>query len=161
LARTDGVVLMRCPYLEDFIATNVKQAGLFVHFPGAASGHYKSWAVSDGVKRLFVYDQVNDLPLIIVVGQSLDEIFAPWWRQAFEIGALTAVRPPASHQSPFSRVDSRIFLFERDHVLAIAMRPSVARENTGATARCRSASINPSARSTICGDAKSCGSSVG
>jgi hypothetical protein len=25
---------------------------------------------------------------IIVVGQSLDDIFAPWWRQAFEIGAL-------------------------------------------------------------------------
>jgi diguanylate cyclase (GGDEF)-like protein len=88
LARTDGVVLMRWPYREDFIGTDIKQAGLFAHFPGAASGHYKSWAVSDGVKRLFVYDQVNDLPLIIVVGQSLDDIFAPWWRQAFEIGAL-------------------------------------------------------------------------
>jgi diguanylate cyclase (GGDEF)-like protein len=90
LARTDGVVLMRWPYREDFIGANIKHAGLFVHYPGAANGHYKSWAVSDGVKRLFVYDQVDDLPLIIVVGQSLDDIFAPWWRQAFGIGALIA-----------------------------------------------------------------------
>jgi diguanylate cyclase (GGDEF)-like protein len=88
LARTDGIVLMRWPYREDFIGSNVKRADLFVHFPHAASGHYESWAVSDGIKRLFVYTQVDDLPLIIVVGQSLDDIFAPWWRQALGIGAL-------------------------------------------------------------------------
>jgi diguanylate cyclase (GGDEF)-like protein len=88
LARTDGIVLMRWPYREDFIGSNVKRAELFVHFPHASSGHYESRAVSDGIKRLFVYTQVDDLPLIVVVGQSLDDIFAPWWRQALAIGAL-------------------------------------------------------------------------
>src|SRR5438105_1378610 len=31
------------------------------------------------------------LPLIVVVGQSLDDIFAPWWRQATAIGTLMIV----------------------------------------------------------------------
>jgi diguanylate cyclase (GGDEF)-like protein len=88
LARTDGIVLMRWPYREDFVGSNIKRAELFVHFPHASSGQYESWAVSDGIKRLFVYAQVDDLPLIIVVGQSLDDIFAPWRRQALAIGAL-------------------------------------------------------------------------
>jgi diguanylate cyclase (GGDEF)-like protein len=88
LARTDGIVLMRWPYREDFIGSNVKRAELFVHFGHAPSGHYESRAVSDGIKRLFVYTQVDDLPLLIVVGQSLDDIFAPWRRQALGIGAL-------------------------------------------------------------------------
>jgi diguanylate cyclase (GGDEF)-like protein len=90
LARTDGIVLMRWPYRADFIGSNIKRADLFLHFPQASSGHYESRAVSDGIKRLFVYAQVDNLPLIIVVGQSLDDILAPWWRQAFAIGALMA-----------------------------------------------------------------------
>jgi diguanylate cyclase (GGDEF)-like protein len=88
LARTDGTVLMRWPYREDFIGSNIKHAELFVHFPESSSGHFEARAVSDGIKRLFVYTQVEDLPLIIVVGQSLDDIFAPWRRQALAIGAL-------------------------------------------------------------------------
>ena len=91
LARTDGIVLMRWPFREDFIGSSIKRAELFTHFPKAASGHYESRAVSDGIKRLFVYAQVGNLPLIVVVGQSLDDIFASWWRQALAIGALMAV----------------------------------------------------------------------
>ncbi len=90
LVRTDGVVLMRWPYREDFIGSDIKRADLFVHFPLASSGHYESRAVSDGIKRLFVYTQIGNLPLVIVVGQSLDDIFASWWRQALAIGALMA-----------------------------------------------------------------------
>jgi diguanylate cyclase (GGDEF)-like protein len=88
LVRTDGIVLMRWPYREDFIGSNIKRAALFRHFPQASAGHFESFAVSDGTRRLFVYSQVNGLPLIVVVGQSLDDVFAPWWRQAFAIGAL-------------------------------------------------------------------------
>ncbi len=90
LVRTDGVVLMRWPYRQDFIGSNIKRAELFVRFPQLSSGYYESRAVSDGIKRLFVYAQVDDLPLIVVVGQSLADVFAPWWRQAIAIGALMA-----------------------------------------------------------------------
>jgi diguanylate cyclase (GGDEF)-like protein len=91
LARTDGIVLMRWPYREDFVGSSIKRAELFVHFRYASRGQYESQAVSDGIRRLFVYTQVDELPLIIVVGQSLDDIFAPWWRQALAIGALMVV----------------------------------------------------------------------
>jgi diguanylate cyclase (GGDEF)-like protein len=88
LVRTDGFVLMRWPYVEAFIGSNIKRAGLFQHYPRASSGSFESRAVSDGVKRLFVYGQVERLPLIVVVGQSFDDVLAPWWRQAIAIGAL-------------------------------------------------------------------------
>jgi diguanylate cyclase (GGDEF)-like protein len=88
LVRTDGVVLMRWPFREDFIGSSIRRAELFAHFPQAAGGHYESRAVLDGIMRLFVYAQVDQLPLIVVVGQSLDDIFAPWWRQVIAIGAL-------------------------------------------------------------------------
>ncbi len=91
LVRTDGVVLMRWPYREDFIGSNIKRADLFIHFPKASSGHFQSRAVSDGINRLFVYAQVDNQPLIVVVGQSLGDVFASWWRQALAIGALMAV----------------------------------------------------------------------
>ena len=90
LVRTDGIVLMRWPYREDFIGSNIKRAELFRHFPHAPAGHFESFAVSDGTRRLFVYSQVDNLPLIVVVGQSLNDVFAPWWRQALPIGALVA-----------------------------------------------------------------------
>lgn len=88
LVRTDGFVLMRWPYVEAFIGSNIKRAGLFQHYPRASSGSFESRAVSDGIKRLFVYGQVDRLPLIVVVGQSFDDMLASWWRQAIAIGAL-------------------------------------------------------------------------
>jgi diguanylate cyclase (GGDEF)-like protein len=90
LVRTDGIVLMRWPYQENFIGSSARRADLFIHFPKARSGHYESQAVSDGVKRLFVYSQIDDLPLLIVVGQSLDDVYATWWWQALGVGALMA-----------------------------------------------------------------------
>lgn len=91
LGRADGIVLMRWPFRQDFVGSSIKRAELFTHFPKTSSGHYESRAVSDGVKRLFVYTQVGNLPLVVVVGQSLDDVFAAWWRQAIAIGALMAV----------------------------------------------------------------------
>jgi diguanylate cyclase (GGDEF)-like protein len=88
LIRTDGIVLMRWPFQESFIGSSAKRADLFIHYPKARSGHYESQAVSDGIKRLFVYSQVDDLPLLIVVGQSLDDVYATWWWQALGVGAL-------------------------------------------------------------------------
>jgi diguanylate cyclase (GGDEF)-like protein len=91
LVRADGIVLSRWPYREDFIGSSIKQAGLFTEFRHVRSGQYVSKAVSDGITRLFVYSQIEDLPLIVVVGQSLDDIFSTWRRQAIAIGALMAV----------------------------------------------------------------------
>jgi len=91
LARTDGIVLMRWPFREDLIGSSIKRAELFTHFANSSSGHYESRAVTDGVKRLFVYTQVGNLPLIVVVGQSLDDVLKAWWRQALAIGALMVV----------------------------------------------------------------------
>ena len=82
---------MRWPYREDIVDSNIRHAELFNRFPRASSGRFQAKAVTDGIERLFVYTQVDDLPLIVVVGQSVDDVFQPWWRQALSIGALMAV----------------------------------------------------------------------
>jgi diguanylate cyclase (GGDEF)-like protein len=91
LVHVDGTVLSRWPFRRDFIGTNLKQSGLFDAFAHARSGQYESVAVSDGIKRLFVFSQIDDLPLIIVVGQSLGDVLATWRQQAIAIGVLVIV----------------------------------------------------------------------
>lgn len=91
LARIDGTVLTRWPYKENFIGSDLSHAALFNHFPRAPSGHYQSTAISDGIKRLFVYSQVGALPLVVVIGQSVEDVFAPWWKQALATGALVGI----------------------------------------------------------------------
>lgn len=91
LARIDGTVLTRWPHKGNFNGSDLSHAALFNHFPRAPSGHYQSTAISDGIQRLFVYSQVGALPLVIVIGQSVEDVFAPWWKQALATGALVGV----------------------------------------------------------------------
>jgi diguanylate cyclase (GGDEF)-like protein len=47
--------------------------------------------LTDGVHRLVVYSQIDDLPLVIGVGQSTADIYAEWRSSAFTIGLLMAL----------------------------------------------------------------------
>jgi diguanylate cyclase (GGDEF)-like protein len=91
LAHTDGTLLMRWPYQEVLIGRDLKGAELYKHLAVARSGRFESNAVTDGVRRLVVYRQVGDLPLVIGIGQSTEDIYAPWRRYALVIGALMAL----------------------------------------------------------------------
>ena len=40
------------------------------------------------MERLYTFRRIGDLPLILTVNLSSDEIYAPWWRKAMVIGPV-------------------------------------------------------------------------
>jgi PAS domain S-box-containing protein len=79
LLRSDGTVLMRKPLLGTDIGKRVPD---FEHFGTARSGHFEANGKLDGVKRLFVYQQVGDLPLVVAAAPAVNLLFAEWERKA-------------------------------------------------------------------------------
>jgi len=88
LAHSDGTLLMRWPYQEAMLGRSLKSGELYKRLKVARSGQFESRSITDGVERLTVYSQVGDLPLVIGVGQSSDDITAPWRGYASTIGLL-------------------------------------------------------------------------
>jgi len=89
LMRTDGTVLMRTPFNIDSIGANFSTSAIFEKFPKSSSGWYESIAVSDGLKRLFAYQQISEQPLLMTNGLSVDAIYVGWRHDAWLIGSLT------------------------------------------------------------------------
>lgn len=91
LSRMDGALLMRWPYQEAMLGRNLKGGKLYQQLALARSGRFETEALTDGVRRLVVYSQIGDLPLVIGVGQSTADIYAQWNSYALTIGLLVAL----------------------------------------------------------------------
>ncbi len=91
LTRTDGTVIMRWPFSRDYIGRDLSKAEVYKLFPASRSGQFETLAVTDRVNRMFVYSQIGDLPLLMAIGQSTADIYAPWKREAGTIGAMVLV----------------------------------------------------------------------
>lgn len=88
LLRSDGHILIRYPFDRADIDRDVSKGQAFPRFSTSASGQYVAEAGIDGVERLYSFRRVGDLPLILTVNLSTDEIFAPWRRKAMVIGPV-------------------------------------------------------------------------
>jgi len=88
LSREDGSVIMRNPYNADVIGRNVSQSAVFKRISEYPHGAFEMNAGLDGVKRLYVYQRIGDLPLLVSYGQSLNAIYANWRREATVIALL-------------------------------------------------------------------------
>src|SRR5262249_46164851 len=76
LAGTDGTLIMRWPYKEDYIGLDLsKKSPLFAHLAQPRSRTYEANSATDGRRRLVVYSQVGDLPLVIGIGQSTYHLY--------------------------------------------------------------------------------------
>ena len=84
----DGTLLMHWPYKEAFIGRDLKGVELFKRLARERTGAFETDAATDGVRRLVVYSQIGELPLVVGVGRSTADIFAEWRRYAFTIGLL-------------------------------------------------------------------------
>jgi diguanylate cyclase (GGDEF)-like protein len=80
LARTDGILLMRWPYKEEYVGLDVSNSPLLTHLAHSRSGIFEANSASDGLNRLVAYGQIGDLPLVAAIGQSTDRIYATWRR---------------------------------------------------------------------------------
>ncbi|MGE3147511.1 MAG: diguanylate cyclase [Pseudorhodoplanes sp.] len=91
LARTDGTVLMRWPFKDEYLGASLKSATLYGHLAEAKSGAFKASAMTDGVHRLVAYSQIDDLPLVISVGQATSDIYAQWRFDALVTGIVVGL----------------------------------------------------------------------
>lgn len=88
LLGADGTILMRAPFDIDTIGQSLRKSQVFKQFPQVQSGWYETPSILDGVKRLFVFQQVGHHPLLIIQGVSLETIYADWWREVWLIGSI-------------------------------------------------------------------------
>jgi len=88
LAREDGSIVMRAPYIAHVVGQNVSKTQVFQRIAESSAGTFEMTASIDGVERMYVYQRIGDLPLIVSYGQSLKAIYANWWREVEIIGLL-------------------------------------------------------------------------
>ena len=82
LFRADGKVMMRAPYDERDLGRDLSKGKIFQFYPRVRAGHFETTAIIDGIKRLYVFRQVGNLPLVITVAQTRSVIFAEWRQKA-------------------------------------------------------------------------------
>jgi PAS domain S-box-containing protein len=92
LFRSDGIMMMRTPVNEASLGRDMSDIELFKQYPQARVGHFETFAGIDSIERLYIYQQVGNLPLIIAVGQTPDGILAQWRQKtAISTVALAAL----------------------------------------------------------------------
>lgn len=88
LLRSDGHILIRYPFNSAEVDRDISKGPTFPRFLNTSSGKYVAKAGLDGVERLYTFRRIGNLPLILTVNLSTDEIFAPWRRKALVIGPV-------------------------------------------------------------------------
>lgn len=84
----NGIMIMRQPYDVRTIGRDIGKAATFRRFRTAAEGSFSETASIDGVRRLYYFRNFPDLPLIIMVAEAEQDIYAGWRRRATTIGSL-------------------------------------------------------------------------
>ncbi|MBR8299355.1 GGDEF domain-containing protein [Burkholderia dolosa] len=88
LIGNDGIVVMRQPYDVRNIGRDISKAATFRRFQTAPEGTFVETSSIDGVRRLYYFKHLPKLPLIIMVAEAEQDIYAAWRRRAATIGAL-------------------------------------------------------------------------
>lgn len=88
LLKTDGTVIMRRPYESGAIGRNISGSPSFAPLLQGGEGNFMGVAALDGVRRLYSYRRLPGYPLVIVVGRSVDDVLAPWYRRAWLFSGL-------------------------------------------------------------------------
>lgn len=84
----DGTRITRHPYLESDVGVNIAGSRTFERFAREGSGTFVETSVRDGVRRLYTFTRVGDLPLILNVALSVNEVEAEWRAKALVIGCV-------------------------------------------------------------------------
>lgn len=93
LINTQGYMLARHPEMagRELIGEDFSQTPNFKRILKEGVGSFTSVSALDNTERLYTFSRVGDLPLIVVVGQSMSEVYAIWRRNAQLVGIATSV----------------------------------------------------------------------
>ncbi|MFB4394847.1 MULTISPECIES: diguanylate cyclase domain-containing protein [unclassified Pseudomonas] len=93
LLNSDGQLLAREPNRpgDPTIGTNFSQRANFKRILSERSGNFTAYSEKNKGTRLYTFARVGDLPLIVLVVNSTEEVFQSWRRTAMLVGVATAV----------------------------------------------------------------------
>ncbi|HEX7968256.1 MAG TPA: ATP-binding protein, partial [Stellaceae bacterium] len=93
LETTEGILLVRRPYIEEYIGKDFSSSLLFQGMlPWASSGVFPMRYQIDGLWRIVGYQRVEKLPLVVQVALSRDDALAHWFRTTLlQAGAGTLI----------------------------------------------------------------------
>jgi len=90
LVSRDGILLAQEPPLaEDMIGKDFSSRPNFVRILHEGNGSFTGISSVDQTQRLYTFSQVGNLPLIVVVALSSQEVFASWERTALLVSGAT------------------------------------------------------------------------
>ncbi|RQR62510.1 GGDEF domain-containing protein [Burkholderia sp. Bp9125] len=85
---TNGALITRLPYDANRVGQNVGHSPIFERIAHSAAGAFVGTSVLDGVRRLFVYQHVPGVPIIVDVAPAIDEVFSDWRLRAKWLASL-------------------------------------------------------------------------
>ncbi|SPB17227.1 diguanylate cyclase [Caballeronia novacaledonica] len=91
LINRDGLMIMRQPFDPLVIGRDISKADTFRHFRAAEQGSFTETSSIDGRRRLYYFRNLPNLPLIIMVAEGEEDIYAAWRRRAAIIGSSMGV----------------------------------------------------------------------
>jgi diguanylate cyclase (GGDEF)-like protein len=92
LLRSDGTMIQRHPFKAEYLGRNISGGDLFRKLlPVRPSGSYETAAVSDGKVRIFAYQRLGELPLVVTAGLAKNDILAAWKTEAFRGSAIVGI----------------------------------------------------------------------
>jgi diguanylate cyclase (GGDEF)-like protein len=87
----DGTIIVSDVADDGRIGGNWQAASAFAHLPGGARGSFVSDEATDGIARLYAFQRVGELPLVVMVGLSKSQVLAPWWSKILLLSGIFAV----------------------------------------------------------------------
>jgi hypothetical protein len=91
LIRTDGTMVMRWPFDSSMLAKRIMRGEFYQRAAVANKGQFEAVANIDQIRRLYVFREFDELPLVLFVGQSVTDIYAAWRGYAWTVGAMMAL----------------------------------------------------------------------
>ncbi len=88
LIRDNGTMIMRWPLERDMIGRSLAGSPVFARIAAHPSGSFTDFGSINGLERLFVFQRVAEYPLIVSYNLATADIYASWWRKAWQFGSL-------------------------------------------------------------------------
>ncbi|CAN5193389.1 sensor domain-containing diguanylate cyclase [soil metagenome] len=91
LLRDDGTLMARTVGLKSEVGTDWISTPIFEKLVSRNKGSFTSDQSMDGVSRLYAFQRLDNLPLIVAVGVSTEQILAPWWSKMSILAGIFAI----------------------------------------------------------------------
>lgn len=87
LTRPDGVHLLRYPIVEAAYGRSFADTAIYSDYlPRTAAGVIRDISPVTGTERMLSFRVLKRYPIVVTIGRSVDEVFAPWRLQVWAIG---------------------------------------------------------------------------